>query len=59
VAAFLRQSREELTQTILAGVHATARVAEQKFRWVSVSVASLLATLVLWTALEVLRVAVP
>ncbi len=59
VAAFLRQSRAEVTQTILAGVHATARIAQQKFRWVSLSVASLVATLVLWTTLEVLRVALP
>jgi hypothetical protein len=59
VAAFLRQSREEVTQTILPGVHATARIAHQKFRWVGVSVASLLATLAVWTALEVLRLALP
>jgi hypothetical protein len=59
VAAFLHQPRAEVIQNVLAGVHATARIVQQKFRWVSVSVASLLATLVLWTALEVLRVAVP
>jgi hypothetical protein len=34
-ADFLRQSRAEVIQTILAGVHATARIAQQKFRWVS------------------------
>jgi hypothetical protein len=59
MAAFLRQSRAEMIQNILAGVHATARIAQQKFRWVSISVASLLATLVLWTALDVLRMALP
>jgi len=37
----------EVIQIIVSGVHATARIAQQKFRWVSVSVASLLATLVL------------
>jgi hypothetical protein len=42
VAAFLRQSRADVIQAILAGVHATARIARQKFRWVSFSVASLL-----------------
>jgi hypothetical protein len=57
VASFLRQSREEVVQSILAGVHATARIAQQKFRWVSVSIVCLLATLVLWTALEVLHIA--
>ena len=57
VAAFLRQSRTEVTQSVLAGVHAKARIATQKFRWVSLSVAFLLATLVLWTALQVIRLA--
>jgi hypothetical protein len=59
VAAFLRQSREEVVKEILAGVHATARIAQQKLRWVSISIVYLLATLVLWTALEVVRIAVP
>ena len=55
VAAFLHQSRVEVTQIVLAGVHATALIAQRKFRWVSLSVAFLLATLVLWTVLEVSR----
>ncbi len=59
VATFLRQSRVEVTRSVLAGVHAKARIAAQKFRWVSLSVVFLLATLVLWTALQVIRLALP
>jgi hypothetical protein len=55
VTAFMQQSQGEVTQTVLAGVHATARIAQQKFRWVSGSVAFLLGALVLWTVLEVIR----
>jgi Family of unknown function (DUF5706) len=57
VAAFLRQSRVEVAQNVLAGVHAKARIAQQKFRWVSLSVAFLLATVVVWTVLQVIRLA--
>jgi hypothetical protein len=57
VAAFLRQSREELTTSVLVGVHAEARIAQYKFRWVSLSVAFLLATLVVAAALAILRLA--
>jgi hypothetical protein len=59
VATFLRQSRVEVTKSVLAEVHATARIAQQKFRWVSLSVIFLLATLVLWTALQVIRLTLP
>jgi hypothetical protein len=59
VAAFLRQSRVEVTKSVLAGVHAKARIADQKFRWVSLSVTFLLATLVLWTALQVIHLVLP
>jgi hypothetical protein len=59
VAAFLRQSRTEVTQSVLAGVHAKARIAQQNFRWVSLSVVFLVGTLVLWTALQIMRLALP
>jgi hypothetical protein len=59
VATFLRQSRGEVMEGVLAGVHATARIAAQKFRWVSLSVIFLLATLVLWTALQVIHLMLP
>jgi hypothetical protein len=59
IATFLRQSRMEVTQTVLAGVHAEARIARRKYRWVSVSVAFLLVTLVLVAGLGVLRIALP
>lgn len=59
VASFLHQSQAEVIQSVLSGIHATARIAQRKFRWVSFSVAFLLATLVLWTALEVLRIVAP
>ena len=59
VAAFLSQSRVEVTRNILAAVHATARIAYRKFRWVSFSIGFLLATLVLWAPLQVIRVAFP
>lgn len=59
VATFMRQSQVEVTQTVLAGVHAEARIARRKFRWVSLSVAFLLVALILVAGLGVLRVAVP
>jgi hypothetical protein len=58
IAAFLRQSREQVTQNVLAGVHAKSRIAEQKLQWVSRSVVLLLATLVLWILLQLLHVLV-
>jgi hypothetical protein len=57
VAGFLRQSRLDLIQSVLAGVHAKARVADHKFRWVRRSVAFLLVALLFVTALGAVRVA--
>lgn len=54
--AFLRQSRTQVMENVLAGVHAKAIIAEKKLRWVSRSVVALLATLVLWTLLELLHI---
>lgn len=58
-AAFLRQSGVQVMQNVLAGVHAKSRIAEQKLQWVSRSVVMLLATLVVWTVLELLHVVLP
>ena len=54
VTAFMRQSRAEVTESLLLGVHATARIARRKFRWVGLSVAFLLLGLALLAALGVL-----
>jgi hypothetical protein len=57
VAAFLAQSQRDLAQGLLAGVHAKARVANHKFRWVRLSVAFLLLALLVVTALGAVHVA--
>jgi hypothetical protein len=57
VSTFLRQSPGEVAQQVLADVHATARIAQRKFRWVSLSVAFLLVALVLVAAVGVLHIA--
>jgi hypothetical protein len=59
VATFLGQSRTEVTQNVLAGVHAESRIAQRKFRWVSMSVAFLLVTMVLVAMLGLAHVTLP
>jgi cobalamin synthase len=59
ITAYLRQSDVEVMESVLAGVHANARIARQKFRWVSLSVTFLLGTLVVVAAIGVIRLALP
>jgi hypothetical protein len=54
VAAFMRQSRAEVTEGLLREVHATAHIARRKFRWVGLSVGFLLLGLALLAVLGVL-----
>lgn len=56
-AAMLRQSPVEMLASVLAGVHAKARIARAKYRWVGLSLAFLLASLVLLGAVGVLHAA--
>lgn len=58
VAALLRQSPAEVLASVLAGVHAKARIARAKYRWVGLSLTFLLASLVLVGAVGVLHAVV-
>jgi len=54
VAAFLRQSPQEVTRSLATEIYAKSRIAQRKFVRVRVSINCLIAALLVWAAIQVL-----